>query len=59
MKIKIKDLGDSVLVPLPEEVLLKLGVKVGDDLYVTETPTGLLLTRENPDRLGKRNDEEG
>ena len=46
MKVKLEDLGDSLFIPLPDEVLAKLGVQAGDDLYMTETPTGILLTRE-------------
>ena len=49
IKVEMVDLGDSFLIPLPDEVLARLGVKAGDYLYMTETPTGILLTREPPD----------
>ena len=48
-KLKIVKIGNSVGVVLPREVLAKLRVDLGDDLYVTETPQGVALRPDDAD----------
>lgn len=43
-KLKITQIGNSVGIVLPKELLAKLRVGKGDTLTVTETPDGLQLT---------------
>ncbi|MFT4641929.1 MAG: putative addiction module antidote [Verrucomicrobiales bacterium] len=43
-KLKLTQIGNSVGVILPKELLAKLRVDKGDSLTVTETPSGLELT---------------
>lgn len=46
--LKITDVGHSVGVELPREVLDRLRVSKGDTLYVVETPNGIELTPCDP-----------
>jgi putative addiction module antidote len=46
--LKLTQIGNSVGVILPKEVLAKLKVEKGDTLYVTETPDGVSLTALDP-----------
>jgi putative addiction module antidote len=43
-KLKVTQIGNSVGVVLPKELLAKLRVDKGDTLRVTETPRGVELT---------------
>ena len=43
-KLKLTQIGNSVGVVLPKELLAKLRVDKGDTLTVTETPRGVELT---------------
>jgi putative addiction module antidote len=43
-KLKITQIGNSVGVILPKEVLAKLRVEKGDTLTVTETPGGVAMS---------------
>ncbi len=43
-KLKLTQIGNSVGVVLPKELLAKLRVGKGDSIAVTETPNGLQLT---------------
>ena len=43
-KLKLTQIGNSVGVVLPKELLAKLRVDKGDSLTVTETPSGVELT---------------
>jgi putative addiction module antidote len=43
-KLKLTQMGNSVGVVLPKELLTKLRVDKGDTLTVTETPRGVELT---------------
>ena len=43
-KLKLTQIGNSVGVVLPTELLAKLRVGKGDSITVTETPNGLQLT---------------
>lgn len=42
--LKITQIGNSLGVILPKEVLTKLHVDKGDTLFVSETPNGVVLT---------------
>ena len=43
-KLKVTQIGNSVGIVLPKELLAKLRVGKGDTITVTETPDGLKLT---------------
>ncbi|MFQ4143473.1 AbrB/MazE/SpoVT family DNA-binding domain-containing protein [Chlorogloeopsis sp. ULAP02] len=42
--IKIRQIGNSLGVTLPKEVLHQLNLKEGDTIYLTETTDGFLIT---------------
>lgn len=46
--LKLVQVGNSVGVILPKELLSRLKVEKGDTLYVTETPDGVALTPLDP-----------
>ena len=46
---KIITIGNSVGVVLPKEILSRLHVEKGDNLYISETPDGIQLTPYNQD----------
>lgn len=46
--LKITDIGNSMGVILPDEILQRLHVKRGDTLYAVETKNGIELTANNP-----------
>ena len=48
MKLKITTIGNSAGVILPKELLAKLRVDKGDELYALETPDGIRLTTHDP-----------
>ena len=48
MKLKITAIGNSAGVILPKELLARLRVEKGDELYVTETPDGIKLMPHDP-----------
>ncbi len=48
MKLKITAIGNSAGVILPKELLAKLRVDKGDELYALETPDGIRLTTHDP-----------
>jgi putative addiction module antidote len=47
--LKLTQIGNSVGVILPKEVLTRLKVKKGDTLHLTDTPAGVTLTPYDPD----------
>lgn len=47
--LKLTQIGNSVGVILPKEVLAKLDVSKGDEIYLTESPDGLRITVNNPE----------
>ena len=49
MKLKITAIGNSAGVILPKELLAKLRVDKGDELYALETPDGIRLTVFDPE----------
>ena len=48
MKLKITAIGNSAGVILPRELLARLRVGKGDELYALETPDGIKLTSYDP-----------
>ncbi len=48
MKLKITTIGNSAGVILPKELLARLRVDKGDELYALETPDGIKLTIYDP-----------
>jgi putative addiction module antidote len=48
MKLKITTIGNSAGVILPKELLARLRVEKGDELYAVETPDGVRLTTYDP-----------
>ena len=46
--LKLTQVGNSVGVILPKELLARLRVEKGDTVYVTETPDGVVLTPYDP-----------
>ena len=47
--LKLTQIGNSVGVILPKELLARLKVEKGDTLYVTESPDGVRLTPHDPE----------
>jgi putative addiction module antidote len=47
--LKLTQIGNSVGVILPRELLAKLGVAKGDTIYAVEQPDGVRLTVADPD----------
>ncbi len=43
-KVKVTAIGNSLGLVLPKEVLTRLKVEKGDELYLVEGPDGLVLT---------------
>lgn len=48
MKLKITTIGNSAGVILPKELLARLRLEKGDELFALETPDGLKLTVFDP-----------
>ncbi|MEN9484164.1 MAG: hypothetical protein RJB37_2044 [Pseudomonadota bacterium] len=46
--LKLTQIGNSVGVILPKEMLARLKLEKGDTLYVTDSPEGLRLTPHDP-----------
>ena len=51
--LKVTQIGNSLGVVLPKELIARLGVDRGDVLHVTETPDGIALTPYDPE-LGEQ-----
>lgn len=47
--VKITRIGNSAGVILPKELLARLRVDIGDDIYFSETADGLRVTASDPD----------
>ena len=47
--LKLTQIGNSVGLILPKELLTKLGVTKGDTLYAVETENGIRLTTADPE----------
>ncbi|MGH8667132.1 MAG: AbrB/MazE/SpoVT family DNA-binding domain-containing protein [Burkholderiales bacterium] len=48
MKIKVTTVGNSAGIVLPKELLARLRVGKGDELYATELPDGIKLSPFDP-----------
>ena len=48
MKLKITTVGNSAGIILPKELLARLRLQKGDELYALETPDGIRLTAYDP-----------
>lgn len=46
--LKLTQIGNSVGAVFPRELLNQLQLEKGDELYVTQTPDGLRMTKHNP-----------
>jgi putative addiction module antidote len=46
--LKLTQVGNSVGAIFPKELLARLKLEKGDELYVTESPDGLRITLHNP-----------
>jgi putative addiction module antidote len=53
MKIKITAVGNSAGIVLPKELLARLRLEKGDELFVTELPDGVKLTPFDPALAGE------
>lgn len=49
VKLKVTTVGNSTGVVLPKEVLARLNIEKGDNLFLTDSPDGYRLTPYNPD----------
>jgi putative addiction module antidote len=49
MKLKITTIGNSAGVILPKELLARLRLEKGDELFALETPDGIKLTTYDPE----------
>jgi len=47
--LKLTQVGNSVGVVLPKELLTRLGLQKGDTVFAVETPDGLRLTASDPE----------
>jgi putative addiction module antidote len=47
--LKLTQIGNSVGVILPKEMLVKLKLEKGDEIFVTDSPDGMRLTVHNPE----------
>ncbi|WP_330204430.1 AbrB/MazE/SpoVT family DNA-binding domain-containing protein [Cyanobacterium sp. Dongsha4] len=48
-RLKVTTVGNSTGVILPKEVLAKMHVEKGDNLYLTPTPNGFEITPYDPE----------
>ena len=48
-ELKLTQIGNSVGVILPKELLARLGVGKGDTIYAVDQPDGVRLTVADPD----------
>jgi putative addiction module antidote len=50
MQLEIKKIGNSTGLILPKELLTRLGLKQGDEMFITLEPNDTIkITRHNPD----------
>jgi putative addiction module antidote len=49
ISLKLTTVGNSTGVILPKEALAKLNVNKGDQLFLTESPSGFLITPYSPE----------
>jgi len=46
MKLEIKKIGNSTGLILPKELLVRLGLEQGDEVFVTESPGGFAVCKD-------------
>jgi len=51
--LKLTQIGNSVGVILPKEILARLKLEKGDSVFVTDAPGGVTLTPYDPDFEGQ------
>ena len=47
--LKLTQIGNSVGIVLPKEMLTRLGLQKGDTVFAVETPEGVRLTASDPE----------
>lgn len=47
--LKLTQIGNSVGIVLPKEVLARLSLEKGDTIFLTDSPNGMRLTTTNPE----------
>lgn len=47
--LKLTQIGNSVGAIFPKELLARLDLAKGDELYLTDSPDGLRITTHNPE----------
>lgn len=47
--LKLIQIGNSVGVILPKELLAKMDVEKGDEIFITDSPDGMRITPHNPE----------
>lgn len=47
-KVKVRKMGGSVGITLPKEVADRLRVAEGEEVYLVDTPDGVLVTAKDP-----------
>jgi putative addiction module antidote len=47
-RLKVTKIGNSLGLILPKEVLARLKLAKGDEVFITETPDGYRITPHNP-----------
>lgn len=47
--LKLTQIGNSLGVVLPKEILARLDVEKGDEIYLTVSPDGMRITTHNPE----------
>lgn len=53
--LKVTQIGNSLGVVLPREVLAELDIEKGDQLYLTRSPEGYRVTKADPEFERKMN----
>lgn len=48
-KVKLTSIGTSTGIVIPKDMLARLKVEKGDELFVIETPSGFALTPYDPE----------
>jgi putative addiction module antidote len=46
--LKLTQIGNSIGVILPKEIIARLKVAKGDSIFITETPDGFAITPHDP-----------
>ena len=47
--LKLTQIGNAVGAIFPKELLAQMGLGMGDEFYVTETPDGLRISAHDPE----------